>query len=45
VLREVLEEETENICQELAITPTNVWTMLYRARMGLRDCLGRNWAG
>ncbi len=45
VLREVLEEDTENICQELAITPTNVWTMLYRARMGLRDCLGRNWAG
>lgn len=45
VLREVLEEDTENICQELAITPTNVWTMLYRARMGLRDCLARNWAG
>jgi RNA polymerase sigma-70 factor (ECF subfamily) len=45
VLREVLEEDTENICKELAITPTNVWTMLYRARMGLRLCLERNWAG
>jgi RNA polymerase sigma-70 factor (ECF subfamily) len=43
VLREVMEESTENICQELAITPTNVWTMLYRARMGLRQCMERNW--
>ncbi len=45
MLREVMEEETENICQELAITPTNLWTMLYRARLGLRQCLDRNWVG
>ncbi len=45
MLREVMEEETENICKELAITPTNLWTMLYRARMGLRQCLDRNWVG
>ncbi len=42
MLREVLEESTETICQELAITPTNVWTMLYRARLGLRQCLDQN---
>ncbi|MEW6332155.1 MAG: sigma-70 family RNA polymerase sigma factor [Pseudomonadota bacterium] len=45
LLREVMEEDTENICQELAITPTNLWTMLYRARMGLRQCLDRNRVG
>lgn len=45
MLREVMEEETEIICQELAITPTNLWTMLYRARLGLRRCLDRNWVG
>lgn len=45
MLREVMEENTENICQELAITPTNLWTMLYRARLGLRRCLDRNWVG
>ena len=45
VLRELMEEGTEDICQELAITPTNLWTMLYRARMGLRQCLDRNWVG
>ncbi|NTV95776.1 MAG: sigma-70 family RNA polymerase sigma factor [Thiobacillus sp.] len=45
MLREVMEEESENICQELAITPTNLWTMLYRARLGLRRCLDRNGVG
>ncbi len=43
LLREVLEEDTDTICQELDITPTNLWTMLYRARMGLRKCLERDW--
>ncbi len=45
MLREVMEEDSETICQELAITPTNLWTMLYRARLGLRRCLDRNWVG
>jgi RNA polymerase sigma-70 factor (ECF subfamily) len=45
VLRELQEESTEKICKELSITPSNLWTMLYRARMGLRKCLDRNWVG
>lgn len=45
VLREMLENETENICEELTISPTNLWTMLYRARMRLRQCLDTNWIG
>ena len=44
-LREVMEENTENICKELTITPTNLWTMLHRSRLGLRQCLDRNWVG
>ena len=44
-LREVMEEDTENICKELAITPTNLWTMLHRGRLSLRQCLDRNWVG
>jgi RNA polymerase sigma-70 factor (ECF subfamily) len=43
-LREVMEEDTETVCQELAITPTNLWTMLHRGRLGLRDCLEHHWA-
>jgi RNA polymerase sigma-70 factor (ECF subfamily) len=45
MLREVMEEPTETICQEMDVSPTNVWTMLYRARMGLRQCLDQNGAG
>ncbi|MDP2786825.1 MAG: sigma-70 family RNA polymerase sigma factor [Pseudomonadota bacterium] len=44
-LREVMEEDSEIICKELAITPTNLWTMLHRGRLGLRQCLDRNWVG
>jgi RNA polymerase sigma-70 factor (ECF subfamily) len=42
-LREVLEEDTKTICKDLAITPNNLWTMLHRARLGLRRCLDSTW--
>lgn len=44
LLREVQEESTQDICAELAISPSNLWTMLYRTRLGLRQCLEKNWA-
>lgn len=43
VMREVLELETDEICKELAITANNLWVILYRARMALRQCLEQNW--
>lgn len=45
MFREIIEEDNEEICKELAITPTNAWVMLYRARMSLRKCLEMNWLG
>ena len=45
MLRELFEEKTEKVCKELSVTPTNLWTMLYRTRMTLRKCLDRNWVG
>ncbi|RMH58442.1 MAG: sigma-70 family RNA polymerase sigma factor [Candidatus Hydrogenedentota bacterium] len=42
-LREADGLETEEICKELQITPTNLWVMLHRARGQLRRCLERNW--
>jgi len=45
MMREWLEYETEEICKELAITSTNAFVMLSRARMRLRDCLELNWFG
>jgi RNA polymerase sigma-70 factor (ECF subfamily) len=45
MMREVLELESDEICKELAITPTNLWVIMYRARMQLRECLEKNWFG
>jgi RNA polymerase sigma-70 factor (ECF subfamily) len=43
MMREVMELDSEEICKELAITSTNLWVILYRARMALRQCLEQNW--
>lgn len=43
VMREVMELETDEICKELSITANNLWVILYRARMALRQCLEQNW--
>lgn len=43
MMREMLGFETEEICKELAISPTNCWVVLHRARMGLRLCLNERW--
>ncbi len=45
MLRELGDMDSENICQELQITATNLWTMLYRCRMSLRQCLEVKWLG
>src|SRR5678815_3659620 len=39
MMREHLGFETDEICKELAVTPTHVQVLLYRARMALRECL------
>jgi DNA-directed RNA polymerase specialized sigma24 family protein len=36
---------TEEICQEFGITPTNLWVILHRARLVLRECLEIKWFG
>ncbi|MGM9486436.1 sigma-70 family RNA polymerase sigma factor [Ideonella sp. YS5] len=43
MMREWLELETDEICKELAITTTNLWVLLHRARLRLRDCLQVSW--
>jgi len=43
IMREVMGLETPEICKELAITANNLWVILYRARMALRQCLEQNW--
>ncbi|MFZ6749259.1 sigma-70 family RNA polymerase sigma factor [Undibacterium sp. Ren11W] len=43
MMREWLELETEEICKELDLTTSNLWVLLYRARLRLRECLDLNW--
>jgi RNA polymerase sigma-70 factor, ECF subfamily len=43
MMREVLGLETDEICKELRITANNLWVILYRARVSLRQCLEQNW--
>ena len=45
MMREVMELSTEEICKELDITPTNLWVILHRARLGLRQCFEIKWFG
>lgn len=42
-MREVMELEISDICQQLEITATNCSVLLYRARMSLRLCLEQRW--
>lgn len=45
LMREWLELSTEEICKELALTPTNLYVQLHRARLRLQECLNINWFG
>ncbi|MBI3529743.1 MAG: sigma-70 family RNA polymerase sigma factor [Betaproteobacteria bacterium] len=44
-MREFMGMDTGDICQELGISSTNCWVILYRARMSLRECLEVAWFG
>lgn len=43
VLREIEELKTDEICNVLDITSTNLWVLLHRARVRLRQCIEDNW--
>lgn len=37
------QKKNEEVCQEMGITPTNLWKILQRSRLQLRECLETNW--
>jgi RNA polymerase sigma-70 factor (TIGR02943 family) len=43
MMREMDEIESKEICATLSISDSNLWVMLHRARMALRECLAMNW--
>ncbi len=42
-MREMDDIPSKEICATLAISESNLWVMLHRARMALRECLETNW--
>jgi RNA polymerase sigma-70 factor (ECF subfamily) len=42
-LRTIEEQPADEVCQELAISPGNLWVLLHRARLRLLRCLEINW--
>ena len=43
IFREMDGMSHQEICKVLEISPSNSWVVLYRARMGLKKCLGPSW--
>lgn len=42
-MKTILGYDTETICKELDITPSNLWVIIHRARTALADCMEENW--
>jgi RNA polymerase sigma-70 factor (TIGR02943 family) len=42
-LKYLEEKESAEVCKELAISTSNYWVIIHRAKLQLRSCLERNW--
>ena len=36
-------QDTDVLCKEYNITPSNLWVIIHRARKNLMECLEKNW--
>lgn len=43
LMREVVELPVDDICDELGLSTANVYVILHRARLALRDCMEKRW--
>lgn len=37
------EEDSDTICKELNLTPSNFWVIIHRAKLNLRACISKQW--
>lgn len=42
-MKTILNYETEDICNELNITPSNFWVLIHRARTAIAECMEKTW--
>ena len=45
VLSVMEEMDSNSICEQLSITPSNMWVRMHRARLGLAKCVSEKWDG
>jgi len=43
ILRELEEQDPSQVCENLAISDSNLWVRLHRARLLLKECLEKYW--
>jgi RNA polymerase sigma-70 factor (ECF subfamily) len=43
IMKMIDEEDSDTICKELGITSSNLWVILHRARLRMRDCMEKKW--
>lgn len=43
VMKTIQGMDTEEICNELDLSPSNVWVLLHRARVQLKECVNKKW--
>jgi len=42
-MRHMEDQSTGEVCKEMGITASNLWVMLHRARLQLRECIEEKW--
>lgn len=42
-MKHFLEHDTNEICKELSITSSNLWVLIHRSKLQIRNCLEKNW--
>jgi len=43
IMKMIDESGSDEICKDLGITPSNLWVMLHRARLKMRECVEVKW--
>ncbi len=43
IMKLIDEAESVEVCKELEITPSNLWVILHRARLKMRECVESKW--
>lgn len=42
-MKHMEDEDTNTICAQLKVTPSNFWVIIHRSKVSLRACLQKNW--